>query len=424
MNKTQQTVIVPLYLNRFSCIGPDCEDHCCQHWKIQVDKTHFKNIKAAMKANGEENQLKERLKINRTPQSSANNYAEIVLTPEKNCSFLNENRLCGLQCAYGEDILPDVCQIYPRKQVFNGKRIEIYASLSCPEVARQCLLTSDSMCLVEADQELRRKFGSFNNHHAMQNGYHRYLNEVRTTMFELLNPARYSLQERLFLMLFFAIRTEPDFYQNIDHDPGAQLKQHVDYIQTAETQAEIMGLIDGIVCSTEKPLMIVLRMLMNVKSTAFTGEILLNAMGQNVNHSNVHNKPIAMNQVYQQFKRRADAVEARLGNRVNQYFTHYAMNYWLSEWFTNSENLVVHLRKLLVRIACLRFMLFNSSDCLTLLETDDLAMQTESLDRAAVKVFYQFSRMYEHNPAIIEKIENDIESHGYGQPVLASLIRF
>ena len=32
------------YMDRFGCIGPDCEDHCCWGWKVLVDKNTYENI--------------------------------------------------------------------------------------------------------------------------------------------------------------------------------------------------------------------------------------------------------------------------------------------------------------------------------------------------------------------------------------------
>ncbi len=30
------------YMTRFSCIGNECEEHCCKSWKVYVDEDHYK----------------------------------------------------------------------------------------------------------------------------------------------------------------------------------------------------------------------------------------------------------------------------------------------------------------------------------------------------------------------------------------------
>ena len=30
------------YMERFRCIGPECEDNCCYGWSVMVDGPHYK----------------------------------------------------------------------------------------------------------------------------------------------------------------------------------------------------------------------------------------------------------------------------------------------------------------------------------------------------------------------------------------------
>ncbi|EPC3544794.1 flagellin lysine-N-methylase, partial [Aeromonas hydrophila] len=36
------TRFVPRFRSTFHCIGPACEEHCCQGWSIQIDKPTFR----------------------------------------------------------------------------------------------------------------------------------------------------------------------------------------------------------------------------------------------------------------------------------------------------------------------------------------------------------------------------------------------
>ena len=37
-------MILPTYVNKFKCIGGECEDNCCIGWDIDVDKETFKKL--------------------------------------------------------------------------------------------------------------------------------------------------------------------------------------------------------------------------------------------------------------------------------------------------------------------------------------------------------------------------------------------
>jgi hypothetical protein len=39
----------PRYAKDFQCIGPDCEDSCCEGWTVYVDKASYKKYRATPK---------------------------------------------------------------------------------------------------------------------------------------------------------------------------------------------------------------------------------------------------------------------------------------------------------------------------------------------------------------------------------------
>ena len=180
----------------------------------------------------------------------------------------------------------------------------------------------------------------------------------------------------------------------------------------------------GIAFSCTNPLKIIMDMLASVTKTAFVFNAWQQGIGAVAPEKVLGKQTIKLSDIYDRHKKRATVIEAVYGERLEQYFTHYSMNYWLTESYVSSENLVIHSRKLLVRIACLRFMFFCHQNIIALLEEDDISGQQDLIDRTAVEVFYQFSRMYEHNVVVIQKIEDDIIKYDFGLPVLASLIKF
>lgn len=109
-------MITPAYLDRFSCIGENCEDNCCHDWLIHIDKTHYYKIKEAMSVNAEKQSLfKANVQLTLKNKSSNERYAHLVLDHQQQCGFLETNGLCGLQMHYPQNRLPEGCRSYPRK---------------------------------------------------------------------------------------------------------------------------------------------------------------------------------------------------------------------------------------------------------------------------------------------------------------------
>jgi lysine-N-methylase len=145
--------LVPLYVTRFGCIGPQCEDSCCHGWKVDIDK---KTYKAYQQSSHPE--LGPRLSQNVTREknpSSDLSYAVVGLNPDtRSCSLL-EDKLCTVHAKLGDSYLSNTCFSYPRiSRSFDGQ-FEQALMLSCPEAARQALLAPDAFDFVEGSIAVR-----------------------------------------------------------------------------------------------------------------------------------------------------------------------------------------------------------------------------------------------------------------------------
>ena len=139
--------LLPRYVSRFSCIGPQCEDNCCTGWQVAIDKKTFnayRQIKhpqlSALFANN--------VKRQRSEPSEAN-YARIEMTPGTRECPMMEERLCAVQKNMDESYLSDTCFSYPRSSRNFSGQYEQALTLSCPEAARQALLAPDAFDFVE-----------------------------------------------------------------------------------------------------------------------------------------------------------------------------------------------------------------------------------------------------------------------------------
>lgn len=146
-------VLLPRYVSRFSCIGPECEDNCCTGWRVAIDKKTFNAYRQT-----EDPELAELLAENvrrQRSQASDANYARIELKADTKACPLMDERLCAVQKKMGESYLSDTCFSYPRYSRNFGGQYEQALRLSCPEAARQALLAADAFDFVEGMTTVR-----------------------------------------------------------------------------------------------------------------------------------------------------------------------------------------------------------------------------------------------------------------------------
>lgn len=142
------------YAGRFRCIGPDCEDTCCQGWKIPVDEAALGRYRELP---GSALKLQILASILPAPPSAPGFGAEHAATctadangagtlpllrmgEDGRCVLLTPERLCSVHVRLGEAFLPSVCASYPRVERNLIGTPETALALSCPEAARLVLL--------------------------------------------------------------------------------------------------------------------------------------------------------------------------------------------------------------------------------------------------------------------------------------------
>jgi lysine-N-methylase len=137
------SLIRPEYSQRFRCIGPACEDSCCQGWAVNIDQPAYEKYQ-----NVSPGPLRILLdeSIERTPDApNPLHYARMRMPPSLTCPMLNEERLCRIHAELGEEFLCHTCATYPRIVSSIDSIEEKALSLSCPEAARLVLLDPDLM---------------------------------------------------------------------------------------------------------------------------------------------------------------------------------------------------------------------------------------------------------------------------------------
>ncbi len=122
----------------FHCIGSACYDNCCIGWDVDIDKASYRRY--TKEKNSEIAPIVERyLYVKAAYYDPEVDYASVELLDNKRCPFLNEENLCHIQKALGEQALSNVCKSYPRIYNKIDGIAECALSPSCPEAARLIL---------------------------------------------------------------------------------------------------------------------------------------------------------------------------------------------------------------------------------------------------------------------------------------------
>lgn len=128
------------FLERFACLGAECEDTCCKSWNMQVDEATIRKY---------ETQAPEL--VDAVAEGPGTKIMRRDETTDYCVKF--EAGLCAIHKLRGSDFLGDACHFYPRVTRDMGGQAVMTAALSCPEVVRQALYADNSFHWQEAEIE-------------------------------------------------------------------------------------------------------------------------------------------------------------------------------------------------------------------------------------------------------------------------------
>lgn len=220
------TVLAPEYFKNFQCTGSICEDTCCKHWNITVDKNTYKKYKKLKKNTFHPLQNKQII-LNKN-KTGPYDYALIKLDEQNQCPFLDEHQLCTIYKHLDEAYMPLTCKMYPRNINYINEDIEISLTLSCPEAARQALLAPTPMTFEHIEIEYREYMDLSNNllltegSFLLKEEYREFWN-IRIAAISILQNKRFDIVSRLMLLglLYNRIQT------CIDHQTYEHIQQEI-----------------------------------------------------------------------------------------------------------------------------------------------------------------------------------------------------
>ncbi|MES2984626.1 MAG: flagellin lysine-N-methylase [Pseudomonadota bacterium] len=121
-------------LERFSCLGADCPDTCCQGWDMRADVRQMARY------------------ASHAPELLATvDPIQGIMKRDAATGYCEQfgDGLCRIHARYGAEYLSDSCHFYPRMIHQLGEAHQMTGALSCPETLRLILTESAPFALQE-----------------------------------------------------------------------------------------------------------------------------------------------------------------------------------------------------------------------------------------------------------------------------------
>ena len=131
------TRVISFY-EQFQCLATKCPNTCCRGWRISIDNETRERYEKEEGAEGF------RLKATMTFGEDKE-----VRRFFGRCANETKEGLCRLQLKGREELMPEICRIYPRRSIRIGDDEEVTFELSCPMTARLFLENMSDIRMVD-----------------------------------------------------------------------------------------------------------------------------------------------------------------------------------------------------------------------------------------------------------------------------------
>ena len=423
-------IVAPAFVEKFQCIGPDCEDSCCRAWRISLDREDYIKLESAMVGDAKSEARFLRGVQRYDKPSSESEYAYLIHKQDGDCAFLDpETQLCVTHRDHGPVCLNKVCSTYPRRFAQIGQQLAMSLSISCPEAARLCLLDDQAMSSVDIDfSELADRNFLLTTSLSKQEGdalFFGHAEPVREVINQLLAFRDYSLASRLLFGAFFINRLVGYGEQGVS---AQQLADEIDQIASPDVMATLHQQLADAPDELARPMAAVVGFLISnpaqlqTDGWAFT-RILRAAWAQyGVLQSDELVFPIAedgglyIGEVIKRYQQNRDRMQPIFGERLDRCLENYCRNYWFSEAYDISPLASERYIQLLVRVATLRFLLIGQPALQELVAEVDVGKgpsddQVTRFEAIVVDVFYAFSRGFEHDNTYKRMIGQTVQQY-------------
>jgi lysine-N-methylase len=406
-------------LERFACISERCEDNCCRDWAVPLDQHSLDRMKGLMSRTAEGRERLHRLVVIGRPAPHAPGRAHIQMDEHGACPMLEPDSKCGVHAAFGEEALTTACSIFPRTAVAVGDRLEVGASLGCPEVGRLVLLAEDrerSRLRPAGKPMLARPYVGNSVSGDPTDAFARHFLEVRGLLLHLLAQDRFSLPARLVAAAHFAERVQPFFFAGTTEFEGPRdgfarrrLRAEIEEATSAELLSGLERDVAGLQVPGDQTAAMVATLLLERKRLPHSprfAELLRQGFSslqeEALGHPARADESVTAGQLWRVYQARRSALEDRLDARSARVFANYCEHFLVRHPYTGSGSLLEYLYKLLVQLAAIRFLTLAHPDIAAMLDAPPAEADRATFDRVVVHVVQTFTKAIGHQVAFLD----------------------
>jgi lysine-N-methylase len=374
------------YMTRFRCLAGDCEATCCGGWGIAVEPSAHRRLTLLAEGDVALGQLLER-GIEVTPDGP--DYARLRFLPSGGCSMLDEAGLCSIHSKFGHAELFEVCASFPRYANEVDEELELFGTLSCPEVARLSLLADDGFemttaTLEEVPRKLRNRFNT-------QKPYFRPFKLVRAAVLKLLGEPGYALSDKLFVLLWMSDKLRQVLHSGCAKVPEAELTSIFGALAEAPVLGALTSSFRSLALDGALPLLVLHAALQPASGAGGGQNARFDAILREVwGAFGLASKPSEADLlgVWNEYTARRGSIPGAVRERLDTCLTRYAKNHLLTTPYMLYENLFDYAYDLVVRLASLRFLLHT--------RLAGFSGSAAELDEIVVETTFTFARAVEH----------------------------
>jgi lysine-N-methylase len=444
----------------FSCVAEKCEDTCCRDWAVPLDRASLDQLKTTLSRSPEGRERLVRLVVIGRPTQQARGAVQIQMDENNACPLLESDNRCGVHASFGEAALSTACSVFPRTALAVDGQLEIGASLGCPEVSRQVLLSERTLQLRPANKPmLARSYVGKTINSDPADAYAHHFPQVRAVLQRLFRRSELPLSTRLVAAANFADRIQSFFFAGTDAFAGAKGSFTTRRLEAEISEAESLPVLTALdrdlaafdANAGQATAGLVGTMLLerlrvphsarfasllkacfgSIQAELRAGQAALRAdatANDNDHHLDVE-AGLTPAQTWQVLRRRGAEVEQRLGARSAQIFSNYCDHFLLRHPYTDSESVLEYLHRLGLHVAAVRFLTLASpalARCLgRAAQAEDLAADVAAFDGAAVHAVQTFTKAITHHLDFLDVSYRAVAgSGGFGFGRLVMLAKF
>jgi len=355
----------------------------------------------------------------RKKKQGGNQNKSLSHLPNGDCCFLAEDRLCSLQTRFGLDVLPTICQTFPRRYIEIQGRTELSGRWSCPESVRRALETDDSLSAVAGGRDLLESGGRIVHRveSKANDGYHAVFDLVQQMASVFFCGGSWPLTSRLFFLGSLAYELEPAFHRGVSLDAVGDVSSKISRLCTPGTLDDLHERIDNAQVPIETTLKVVVHCLVSMwrhtplsNLRGLVNEVFANLTGGNSSMPDISDPEktnLCVEDLIAGYRQASGRLRQVSPERLERHLQIFARHFWQDGLYVVSSSLLDHMRLLLVRLAAMQLLILGQTQVCEALtacanapegQKSGLArVLDEAIDRAAVRGISAFERSFDHS---------------------------